>query len=142
MSKEHKANILCLQETHISEGAHPDRFKLQGFQLACHDDRPKYGTAIYIHEDVPLYTIIPPTKINDTSTIGVIVGGISIYNIYKPPNTSWVLGSLSIVSKPSVILGDFISHNTLWGYAITDKAGEALEEWIGSQDLYLIQDLK
>lgn len=142
ISKEHKVNILCLQETHIPEGAAPDRFKTQGFQIICHDDHPKYGTEIYIREDTTPYTIIPSSKINGTSTIGVNVGGISIYNTYKPPNTSWVHGSLPTISKSSVVLGDFNSHNTLWGYATTDEAGDALEEWIGSQSLYIIQDLK
>lgn len=51
-------------------------------------------------------------------------------------------GSLPTISKSSLVLGDFNSHNTLWGYATTDKAGDALEEWIGSQNLYIIQDLK
>lgn len=56
----------------------PDRFKIQGFQLTCHDDHPKYGTAIYIREDTSSYTIIPPSNINDTSIIGINVRGISI----------------------------------------------------------------
>ncbi|KAL4101204.1 hypothetical protein QTP88_021224 [Uroleucon formosanum] len=142
MSKEHKVNILCLQETHIPKGAPPDRFKIQGFQLTCHDDHPKYGTAIYIREDTSPYTIIPPSNINDISFIGINVRGISIFNTYKPPNTSWAHGSLPTIPKPSVVLGDFNSHNTLWGYDTTDEAGEPLEEWFGSQDLYLIQDLK
>jgi len=136
MSKEHKANILCLQETHISEGAHPDRFKLQGFHLACHDDHSKYRLGIHIRKNVSAYTIIPPTKINDTSTIVVSVGGIRIYNIYKPSNTSRVQGSLPIVSKPWVILGDFNSHNILWRYAITDEASKTLEEWKSGLKIY------
>jgi exonuclease III len=140
LSKEHKENIFCLQEIHISEGVHPNRLKLQEFQLVCHDDHPKHETAIYILEDVSSYTIIPPTKINDTLAIGVTVSGISIYKSYTPPNTSWVHGSFPTVSKLSVILGDFNSHNTC-GYATKDEVGDALEEGIGSQDLYLIQGL-
>lgn len=65
-----------------------------------------------------------------------------IYNTYKPPNTSWTYGSLPTLTKPSVALGDYNSHNTMWGYNKSDDAGEVLEEWITSQNLYLIQDLK
>lgn len=90
ISKDYKVNILCLQETHIPEGAPPDRLRIQGFQLSCHDTQTKYGTAIYLREDISRYAIISPTKINATSTIGVNVGGLSIYHTYKPPDTIWV----------------------------------------------------
>jgi len=115
ISQEYNANILCLQETHIAEIAHPDRFKLQGFQLVYHDDQPKHRTSIYIRKGFSPY---------HTSVTLVNVGDIIILNIYKPSNTKWEDGSL----PTSVILGDFNRYNTLWGYAIMDEAGKALEE--------------
>lgn len=73
-------HTLSTRETYTRKETAPPYIKINGFQLACHDDHPKYGITIYLCEDVSSYTIIPPTKINDTSIIGVNVGRISIYS--------------------------------------------------------------
>jgi len=49
---------------------------------------------------------------------------------------------LPMLHKPSITVKNFNSHSTMWGYDDTDEAGMILENWITSQNLYLIQDLK
>lgn len=115
---------------------------IEGFKIACLDPHPKYGTAIYVREDILDYSVTTPIKVQATSIIGITVGCVNIYNTYKPPGTSWPIGTLRAIPKPSLIVGDFNSHNTTWGYSTVDEAGEVLEEWIACQDLHLIQDLK
>jgi len=101
----------------------------------------KYGTAIYLREDILDYSITTPIKV-ETSIIGITIGGVNIYNTYKPPRTNWLTGTLLAIPKPSLIKEDFNSHNTTWEYSTVDEAGEVLEKWIAFQDLHLIQDLK
>ncbi|GFR71272.1 RNA-directed DNA polymerase from mobile element jockey-like, partial [Elysia marginata] len=39
------------------------------------------------------------------------------------------------VNKPNIIIGDFNSHNTIWGYDSNDSDREAVEGWAASNDL-------
>jgi len=41
-----------------------------------------------------------------------------------------------------LIIDDFNSHNTTWGYDSSNEDGEVLIDWISASDLYLLQDLK
>lgn len=115
---------------------------IEGFKMASLDPYPKYGTAIYIQEDILDYSVLTSIKVETTSITGINIEGMNIYNTYKPPGISWLNGTLPTIPKPSLIIGDFNSHNTTWGYSTVDEVGEVLEEWITCQDLHLIQDLK
>lgn len=77
-----------------------------------------------------------------TSIIGITIEGVNTYNTYKPPGTSWLNSTLPTISNPSLIVGNFNSNNTTWGYCTVDEAGEVLKEWITCLDFHLIQDLK
>ncbi|UYV84687.1 hypothetical protein LAZ67_X003096 [Cordylochernes scorpioides] len=41
-----------------------------------------------------------------------------------------------------LLLGDFNSHHTLWGYSSTDNEGESLNDWMEINDMQLIFDAK
>ena len=41
-----------------------------------------------------------------------------------------------------IILGDFNSFNTIWGYDETNENGKAVESWMDVENLELIHDLK
>ena len=43
---------------------------------------------------------------------------------------------------PHIVIGNFNSHNTLWGYTSTDNDGEAVELWAESYNLSLIHNAK
>ena len=42
--------------------------------------------------------------------------------------------------KPHIVIGDFNSHSTFWGYTTTDSDGEAVEQWADSNRLSLIHN--
>ena len=41
-----------------------------------------------------------------------------------------------------LVAGDFNSHNTIWGYDLTNEDREAAEEWASSIDLTILYDAK
>ena len=45
--------------------------------------------------------------------------------------------ALDLTDKPHLVVGDFNSHNTLWGYSQTDNDGDAVEIWALSSDLMM-----
>ena len=65
-----------------------------------------------------------------------------IQSVYKPPNKQFLLPPFQQGNKPHVVIGDFNSHNTLWGYSTTGTDGEAGEQWTESSNLSLIHDAK
>ena len=53
--------------------------------------------------------------------------GVLVYSVYKPPAEQLLLPSLGSRNMPHIVIGDFNSHTTLWGYTSTDNDGEAVE---------------
>ena len=45
-------------------------------------------------------------------------------------------------NKPHIIIGDFNSHSTLWGYTTTNSDGESVEKWADSNSMSLIHNAK
>ena len=49
-----------------------------------------------------------------------------------------ILTSISSQYKNAIILGDFNSHNVIWGSTHTDPRGNEISEFIASNDLYIL----
>ena len=64
-----------------------------------------------------------------------------MHSVYNPPNDQFVLPAASHRDLPHIVIGDFNSHSTSWGYDTTDNNGEEVEQW-DSCDLTLIHDAK
>ena len=62
--------------------------------------------------------------------------------MYKPPNDQFELPALGNRNLPDIVIGDFNSHSTTWGYTNTDNEGEAVEQWADSCDFTLIHDAR
>ena len=64
---------------------------------------------------------------------------INICSIYIPPydpiNESKLNKLIEQIPKPHILLGDFNSHNTVWGCLQTNKKGKDLENIINSNNL-------
>ena len=60
--------------------------------------------------------------------------------MYKPPPEPFRLPALGQRNKPHIVIGDFNSHSTLWGYTTTNSDGESVEQWVDSNSLSLIQN--
>ena len=60
--------------------------------------------------------------------------GVVVHSVYKPP-----FGSRSM---PHIVIGDFNSHRTLWGYNTTDNDREEVELWAEPNNLSFIHNAK
>ena len=72
---------------------------------------------------------------------------MTIVSVYKPQPTPfyWPPSAkldTNQTTRPTLIIGDFNSHNTIWGYDENDKDGEAVEEWATSNNLTLLHNQK
>ena len=67
---------------------------------------------------------------DDVELITIELVNAIIQSVYKPPNKQVILPPLQQGNKPHVVIGDFNSHITLWGYSRTGTDGEAVEQSI------------
>ena len=131
-------DILCLQETHKDE-APPT---IPGMNLIIHHGSRTHGSAIYAREKATI------TNSEDLSNSGfellkVETENLTIPAVYKPPPTPFVWPQVDNKSnKPIIAIGDFNSHNTLWGYSENNPDGESVEDWASSNGLALVHSAK
>ena len=78
----------------------------------------------------------------DVELITIELCNARIHSVYKPPNKQFILPPLQQGNKPHVVIGDFNSHNTVWGYLTTGTDGEAVDQWAESSNLSLLHDAK
>ena len=127
-------NIAAIQETDlIQEGP---RSEISGFTMVASHHHAKFGIATYIKDD-----LLPFTKIlHSTNTIhvGIKIHETTIINVYKPPSATFAPEVLPKFEKPSIVLGDFNSHHTLWGYPANDTDGLKVAVWMARDDYSLL----
>lgn len=69
----------------------------------------------------------------------------SVTSVYKPPGTPFRFSPPSNFDdqqRVKIVIGDFNSHNPLWGYNDLDDCGQAVETWAESNNLTLVHDPK
>ena len=105
-------------------------------------ERPhnQYGSVAFIRDD-PNVKEISISEEENVELITIELCNAIIQSVYKPPNKQFVLPPLQEGNTPHVIIGDFNSHNTFWGYS-TGTDGEAVEQWPDSSNLSLIHNAK
>ena len=134
-------DILCLQETH--RGQHQLRPKIPGMKLTVERPHEKYGSAIFTKPD----TIIDRTSLTDNDDVEILsisMGNLSVTSVYKPPGTRFSFKEPKTFDyqQINVIIGDFNSHSTSWGYSKSNNDGILVEEWAEAHQLNLIHDAK
>ncbi|RUS81778.1 hypothetical protein EGW08_010470 [Elysia chlorotica] len=67
---------------------------------------------------------------------------ITIHNLYCPQDKELSLHCMDIASENSIVVGDFNSHSTCWGYDHTDRRGDEVEDWQIDNALSVLQALK
>ena len=127
MCKREHCNCLCLQETHIAP--HLARSNISGMILIA--DRPHImcGSTILIRSGLKVKSVSAWEQDN-VELISIEVHGVVVVDsVYKPPNEKFILPILGHRNLPHIVIGDFNSHSTTWGYPITDDNRKAVEEW-------------
>ncbi|XP_049873462.1 uncharacterized protein LOC126372007 [Pectinophora gossypiella] len=136
-----QCDILCVQETH--RDANQSRPYIPGLTLIAEICHPKHGNAVFVAPGISA-TSVEYSSDNGVEIITVDIGYCTVTSVYKPPNTpfQFVPPTNFNNDKTKIVMGDFNSHSTNWGYNATNADGEAVEEWAETQDLTLIHSIK
>ena len=120
LSQQYNPVAMCLQETHIADVS---KVSFKGYtpyhKIDNSHDRASGGSSVLIRNDI----IHSPVNINTNLQAVAVKITLSfvftICSIYAPPNKYIDIKDLedllSQIQEPVMILGDFNSHNPLWG---------------------------
>jgi Endonuclease-reverse transcriptase len=145
--QDYKVDIIALQETHTKSDLDlKKRGHIPGYEVICaiHDEKRAHGIAIYAREALaPYCSRIHRDCPNKVHVLAIRVARparptLTVVNVYKPPHSKWPENIMKVFPNPVVYVGDFNSHNKLWGYKKTSKNGKQLLEWIMQNDLQRI----
>ena len=123
--KRECCHCLCLQETHRSNNL--PRPKIAGMSLVVERPHNKYDNPILIRNGLKVNKIYERVK-GTVEIITIVMSGVVVHSVYKPPNDSFELPALGHTNLPHIVIGDFNSHSTTWGYASTYNEGEVVEQ--------------
>ena len=139
MCKEQHCHCLCLQETY--RGARKARPIIPGMTLITERPQDTYGNNIFIRDDLKVKSI-SATAVNHVEVITAELPDVVVHSVYKPPSEQFVLPPLGNRNLPQIVIGDFNSHNTIWGYDDTYNNGVSVVQRAESNSLTLIHDAK
>lgn len=135
-------DVLLLQETHKnSEEQLWKRGCICGYTIVDVTYNDQYGTAPYVRNSLK-WNSVSSTEEDNIFVTYVTIGDLKIANIYKSPNLNWTLPPFLSIQHATVIMGDFNSRHTLWGFNESYKNREDLLTWFEAEDLALIHDAK
>ena len=136
-----QCDVLCLQETH--RGSNNIRPTIPGMVLATEHPHRQYGSAVFVKTSIDIEST-SCSVVNDIEILTVELSSVVVTSVYKPPPSAFVFHQTvpHVHSKPQIIIGDFNSHSTQWGYRETNKDGEAVEMWMDKDQVSLIHDPK
>lgn len=136
-------DILCIQETNFKDSKHGN---IKGYNCSfknrCNTNHASGGVAIYIKDHIPYQEVIIQSNI-EVSAIRILSPvQINICNIYLPNSYKFaeqeVTDIINKMQKPFLIMGDFNSHNRIWGSNKTDSRGIMLEEIFDKLDTIVL----
>ena len=135
----HKCDVLCMQETHRGPGA--GRPRVPGMNLVAEITHEQYGSAVLTRDSCTCEST-STSSIDNIETIKATLNGVSVNSYYKSPNQAFDFRSSSTDTTLQVIIGEFNSHITEWGYRSTNDDGNLVERWCDENSLTLINDPK
>ena len=84
-------------------------------------ERPdnKYDSAILIRDDLNIENIYERVQ-GTVEIIKIVMPGVVVHSVDKPSNNQFELLALGDRNVPHMLIEDFNSHSTSWGYDTTD----------------------
>ena len=121
LCKIQHCHCLCLQETHrAKDQARP---KILRITLVAERPHNKHGSSVFVRDGLKVNSISVCEEEN-VEFITVELPGAVVHPLYKPPPEPFLLPPLGQIIKPHIVIGDFNSYSTLWGYTTTDNNGQ------------------
>ena len=138
--EKYNPKVVCLQETFIKENNQMNINNYQAYNYLHKDGlRASGGVSIFVRKDVPQNQIRIDRDLQVIAVKVTLHKSINICSIYIPPhdpiNESKLNKLIEQIPKPHILLGDFNSHNTVWGCLQNNKKGKDLENIINSNNL-------
>ena len=136
-------HIACIQETHLN----PDNRlpSIRGYTPFRMDrEGHKGGVLILVKNNIAVTEDFQVETNSQAEIHGVKIKTedreLKIINVYCPQDKALNLQSMEIPEENCIVLGDFNSHSTTWGYEENDKRGDEVEDWQTETDLLLLND--
>ena len=132
---------ICLQETFLKENPNLKTLNYKQYHYIHNTGHwVNGGTSILVRNDIPQSQFPIKSKLQAVATQVTLHKTITICSIYIPPheqiNETELKNLIKQLTKPFILLGDFNSHNTLWGSQQTK--GSKIEQLINNQNLCLL----
>ena len=143
LNSQYNPQAICLQETHlkVTDNAAMRHFTLYN-AFSPESERAKGGASILvrqgvIHSQVPLKSNLQAIAVRLTS-----FKTLTICSLYIPPSHRLCFQDLDELvqqlPKPYLLLGDFNSHNPLWGSNSTSDKGTKVEHFINQNNYHYL----
>lgn len=137
--------IICLQETFLKDKQKINLYKYQQFNYIKNTDlRASGGTSILVRNDIPHSHLELKTNFQAIAIKVTLHKQINICSIYIPPNQKLKENELQNIiwqlPTPFILLGDFNSHNPIWGSNETNQKGEIMEKLINNNNLCIFNN--
>ena len=111
---------------------HNDKLNIKTFEQYYIDDtrqRASCGVSILIRKDIPQNKINISTHLQAIAVLATLPKTVTICSLYIPPHDPInELNNLEQLPKPFILMGDFCSHNIIWGSITTNNRGQILEK--------------
>ena len=117
------------------------RPKIPGMTLVAERRHNKHGSSVFVRDGLKVNSISVCEE-EKVEFITVELPGVVVHSLYKLPPEPFLLPPLGQRIKPHIVIGDFNSNSTLWGYTTTDSDGKAVEQRADSNRLSLIHNAK
>ena len=135
--------IICLQETFLKTN---DDIIIKNYKAYNYIHNTGHqasgGASILIRNDIPQSKINLNTDLQAVAIKATLHKTINICSLYIPPHEpikeDKINNIIQQLPTPYILLGDFNSHNIIWGSKNTNQKGRTLENIINKNNLCLL----
>lgn len=143
LNSQRNPKIICLQETNYKDDHchNPKNFEAY-FKNRTVGSRASGGVATFISNELTSKEIPLNTDLEAVAVEVHLRKKIHVCNVYIPNSRPLILQEIQQlidqIPTPRIIVGDFNSHNLVWGSNNTDRRGRIMEQIIDLNSLVLL----
>ena len=133
-------DVACIQETHLNTN---HRFTIRGYQTfkMNREGRHKGGVLILVRNSIAATEVkLDTNQEAEIQRVQITVDKsvVTIFNLYCPVDKDLSLQTMDLPPENCLVVGDFNSHSSSWGYDETDQRGDEVEDWQIESNLLLL----